>query len=59
MVSFMEKHPQLAKNFFKGDRVEAEKLWQTFAQELNKIGPPLKDCNGWKKATIESFPTDL
>ena len=27
MVSFMEKYPQLAKYYFRGGRVEAEKLW--------------------------------
>ena len=50
MVSFMEKYPQLAKNYFKADRVKAEKLLraETFAQKLNKIGPPLKDCYEYK-----------
>ena len=49
MVCFRGKYPQLAKYYFKGGRVEAEKLKQTFAHELNRIRPPLKNCNGWKK----------
>ncbi|XP_050339417.1 uncharacterized protein LOC126765722 [Bactrocera neohumeralis] len=48
-LSFMEQHPDIAKNYVKGDRVAAEALWAELAKELNSQGPPQKDINGWKK----------
>lgn len=50
MLKFMEKHPGLAKGFYRGDRVVGEQLWNELAKELNSIGPPQKDSPGWKKA---------
>lgn len=58
MVNFMEKHPQLAKGFAKGDRVEIEKLWQNLTDTLNSLGGPVKECDGWKKVfsiTIHNY----
>ncbi|XP_017477421.1 PREDICTED: uncharacterized protein LOC108367340 [Rhagoletis zephyria] len=46
---FMESHQDLAKNFVKSDRVNAEEKWKELAMLLNAEGPPQKDVNGWKK----------
>ena len=50
IIEVMEMNPQLAKGFLKSDRLEGEKLWQTISGDLNSIGPPKKDCCGWKKS---------
>lgn len=48
----MESHPDLAKNFSKGDRVAVEEKWKELTTLLNAEGPPQKDVNGWKKVSI-------
>ncbi|XP_073841752.1 uncharacterized protein [Musca autumnalis] len=53
LINFMEKHPNLAKGFAKGDRTEIENLWQTLAENLNSVGPPIKETEAWKKAWID------
>ncbi|KAH8285952.1 hypothetical protein KR054_000942, partial [Drosophila jambulina] len=52
-VSFMEKNPDIARGYSKGDKVTMEAKWQSLAEELNTAGPPIKDVGGWKKAWID------
>ncbi|XP_053967783.1 uncharacterized protein LOC128869271 [Anastrepha ludens] len=49
LVEFMESHPDLAKNFSKGDRVAVEEKWKELTTLLNAKELPQKDFNGWKK----------
>ncbi|XP_036339817.1 uncharacterized protein LOC118749153 [Rhagoletis pomonella] len=49
MVEFMRSNQELARGFVKGDRTAAEAKWSQLTTDLNAIGPPCKDVNGWKK----------
>lgn len=54
----MEEHDNLAKGYFKGDRVLADDLWKDLSVKLNSLGPPEKDVCGWKKVRIHWMKCD-
>ncbi|XP_023162811.1 uncharacterized protein LOC111593948 [Drosophila hydei] len=48
-VAFMERHPIIAKNYYKGDKLASEAAWQRLSKELNSVGPPVKEAGEWKR----------
>lgn len=48
-LAFMEKHPDMAKGFCKGDKVKQEHLWSELCSQLNACGRPTRDVAAWKK----------
>ncbi|XP_032596850.1 uncharacterized protein LOC6568860 [Drosophila grimshawi] len=48
-VAFMERHPIIAKNYYKGDKLACEAAWQRLSRELNSVGPPVKEAAEWKR----------
>ncbi|SPP72654.1 Hypothetical predicted protein [Drosophila guanche] len=46
-IAFMERHPMIAKNYIKGDKLAAEASWKRLSKELNSVGPPVKEAY-WK-----------
>ncbi|XP_073828494.1 uncharacterized protein [Musca autumnalis] len=53
LINFMKKHPNSSKGFAKEDRTDIENLWQTLAENLNRVGPPIKETEAWKKVWID------
>ncbi|XP_017476075.1 PREDICTED: uncharacterized protein LOC108366254 [Rhagoletis zephyria] len=45
----MEVNPDIAKGFFRGDKVSLEEKWRQLTESLNSQGPPIKNTNEWKK----------
>ncbi|XP_033254167.1 uncharacterized protein LOC117193530 [Drosophila miranda] len=48
-IAFMERHPMIAKNYLKGDKLAAEAAWKRLSKELNSVGPPVKEVCEWKR----------
>lgn len=48
-VAFMERHPIISKNYLKGDKQAAEAAWKRLSNELNSVGPPVKEASEWKR----------
>ncbi|EDX08668.1 GD11923, partial [Drosophila simulans] len=48
-VAFMERHPIISKNYLKGDKQAAEAAWRRLTNELNSVGPPIKEVSEWKR----------
>ncbi|KAL7723115.1 hypothetical protein ACLKA6_003085, partial [Drosophila palustris] len=48
-LKFMEKQPDIARGFTKGDRIAIDSKWAALAADLNDAGPPTKNVLGWKK----------
>ncbi|XP_002043184.2 uncharacterized protein LOC6618939 isoform X1 [Drosophila sechellia] len=48
-VAFMERHPIISKNYLKGDKQAAEAAWKRLTNELNSVGPPIKEVSEWKR----------
>ncbi|KAH8298569.1 hypothetical protein KR044_012122 [Drosophila immigrans] len=48
-VAFMERHPIIAKNYYKGDKLASEAAWKRLSKELNSVGPPVKESGEWKR----------
>ncbi|XP_034479907.1 uncharacterized protein LOC117785784 isoform X2 [Drosophila innubila] len=48
-VAFMERHPIIAKNYYKGDKLASEAAWRRLSKELNSVGPPVKEASEWKR----------
>ncbi|XP_034652654.1 uncharacterized protein LOC117891341 isoform X2 [Drosophila subobscura] len=48
-IAFMERHPMIAKNYIKGDKLAAEAAWKRLSKELNSVGPPVKEACEWKR----------
>ncbi|KAL7725264.1 hypothetical protein ACLKA6_007768 [Drosophila palustris] len=48
-LKFMEKQPDIARGFTKGDRIAVDSKWAALAADLNDAGPPTKNVLGWKK----------
>ncbi|XP_064535856.1 uncharacterized protein LOC135426604 isoform X2 [Drosophila montana] len=48
-VAFMERHPIIAKNYYKGDKLASEAAWLRLSKELNSVGPPVKEAGEWKR----------
>ncbi|XP_022222955.2 uncharacterized protein LOC111074469 [Drosophila obscura] len=48
-IAFMERHPMIAKNYIKGDKLAAEAAWKRLSKELNTVGPPVKEACEWKR----------
>lgn len=48
-MEFMRKHPDMARNFTKGDRVTVAATWADVALQLNSVGPPTKTADKWRK----------
>ncbi|XP_023030525.2 kinesin-like protein KIF3B [Drosophila willistoni] len=49
IVAFMERHPIIAKNYYKGDKLASEAAWKRLSKELNSVGPPVKEATEWKR----------
>jgi len=45
----MERHPIISKNYLKGDKQAAEAAWKRLSNELNSVGPPVKEASEWKR----------
>lgn len=54
MVDFMVKHSDLAKGHLKvpDAKNKSNNLWQKLCSDLNTLGPPERDVNGWKKVSL-------
>lgn len=50
-MAFMERHPVIAKNYYKGDRLASEAAWKRLSKELNSVGPPVKEAGEWKRVS--------
>ncbi|KAH8418134.1 hypothetical protein KR222_004612, partial [Zaprionus bogoriensis] len=50
-VAFMERHPIIAKNYYKGDKLAREAAWKRLSKELNSVGPPVKEADEWKRVS--------
>jgi len=50
----MERNPALAKGFQKGGITSSDfkKKWSEIAPQLNCLGPPIRDGDGWKKVCL-------
>ncbi|XP_033247993.1 uncharacterized protein LOC117188368 [Drosophila miranda] len=48
-IAFMERHPMIAINYLKGDKLAAEAAWKRLSKELNSVGPPVKEVCEWKR----------
>lgn len=48
-MAFMERHPVIAKNYYKGDKLASEAAWKRLSKELNSVGPPVKEAGEWKR----------
>lgn len=60
-MAFMERHPVIAKNYYKGDKLASEAAWKRLSKELNSVGPPVKEAGEWKRvgpARIGSLSND-
>ncbi|SPP72655.1 Hypothetical predicted protein [Drosophila guanche] len=55
-IAFMERHPMIAKNYIKGDKLAAEAAWKRLSKELNSVGPPVKEACEWKRVSAEQSP---
>ncbi|XP_075156856.1 uncharacterized protein LOC142230105 [Haematobia irritans] len=58
IVEFMKKYPQLAckgagRDGTKRERYKNEKRWQELVNELNLVGPPKRNRDGWMRAWLE------
>jgi len=47
----MERHPIIAKNYYKGDKLASEAAWKRLSKELNSVGPPVKEAGEWKRVS--------
>lgn len=50
-MAFMERHPVIAKNYYKGDKLASEAAWKRLSKELNSVGPPVKEAGEWKRVS--------
>ncbi|KAM8702192.1 hypothetical protein ACLKA7_001884 [Drosophila subpalustris] len=48
LLEFMRKHPDMARNFTRGDRVAVSAAWADLAVKLNSVGPPIKNADEWR-----------
>lgn len=55
MVEMMKQHPDIAKNLTKLDVDVIQGFWQTLTDELNTIGPPIKETAEWRKVRGFSY----
>ena len=49
MVETMESAPLIARALFKGDQTA---FWKDLEEQLNSLGPPIKDCAALKKVNF-------
>ena len=49
IVQFMDKYPDIEKNFTKRDKSTVDSLWQELLKKLNSAVPPQNDVIGWRK----------
>lgn len=53
LIAELEKKPNLAKGFYRGATPSNFKQdWEEITIKLNSIGPPVRDFNGWQKASL-------
>lgn len=47
----MTLHPDLAKGFIKSPdaKTKSQNLWRRLQNDVNALGPPIRDITGWKK----------
>ncbi|XP_018804406.1 PREDICTED: uncharacterized protein LOC108978528, partial [Bactrocera latifrons] len=43
----------MAQGFTKCPKEEVAAFWNNMAQELNSVGPPIKDISSWKKVRLD------
>lgn len=48
----MTEHPDIAKNLTKIDIDTVVQFWQKLQNELNALGPPIKETAEWKKVRL-------
>ncbi|XP_039968635.1 uncharacterized protein LOC120780422 [Bactrocera tryoni] len=53
MVELLQQKPEMAQSFTKCPKEEVAAFWNNMAQELNSVGPPIKDISSWKKVWLD------
>ncbi|XP_050340723.1 uncharacterized protein LOC126767189, partial [Bactrocera neohumeralis] len=53
MVELLQQKPEMAQGFTKCPKEEVAAVWNNMAQELNSVGPPIKDISSWKKVWLD------
>lgn len=59
IVEFMERHPAFATGLIKcaGGKRKSDQLWERLTLHLNRIGPPIRTSDKWKKVRILVRPS--
>ncbi|XP_050339141.1 uncharacterized protein LOC126765576 [Bactrocera neohumeralis] len=53
MVELLQQKPKMAQGFTKCPKEEVAAFWNNMAQELNSVGPPIKDISSSKKVWLD------
>lgn len=54
MVELMKIHPDIGRGKlpFGCNKMQVKSTWDTFTEQLNSLGPPIKNTKEWQRVSI-------
>ncbi|XP_055904992.1 uncharacterized protein LOC129940627 [Eupeodes corollae] len=53
LLDLLQENPEIAQGYTKATKEEVAAFWDTVKEELNSLGPPLKDASSWRKVWLD------